>query len=136
MSNTYKRIKLNDATNKKDLVNGYYLNPIEQYVINIEDELETQNSILAAFQMMGPPPCIKNYHAWLYSNRFDADMPNPTNIAVADFYGVRALWRTDYSQGIVMRAEGESDFYIVMECSDKNTGYKHTMIVLTLAGCS
>ncbi len=32
-------------------------------------------------------------------------------------------------------AENESNYYIVMECSGKNVGYKHTMVILTMGGC-
>ena len=32
-------------------------------------------------------------------------------------------------------AENESDYYIVMECSGKNVGYKHTMVILTMGDC-
>lgn len=28
-----------------------------------------------------------------------------------------------------------SDYFIVMECSNMNKGYKHTKIILTLGGC-
>ena len=61
--------------------------------------------------------------------------PNPTNEFVARYYGVEPLWKTDYSQGIVVREEHDNDCYIVMECNNKNIGYKHTLIILTLGGC-
>lgn len=63
------------------------------------------------------------------------DMPNPTNEVVAPYYGVGPLWKTEYSQGIVVRAEDDDDYYIVMECSSKNKGYKHTKVILTMGGC-
>lgn len=31
--------------------------------------------------------------------------------------------------------EHNSDYFIVMECSNMNKGYKHTKIILTLGGC-
>lgn len=62
-------------------------------------------------------------------------MPNPTNEVVAPYYGVGPLWKTEYSQGIVVRAEDDDDYYIVMECSSKNKGYKHTKVILTMGGC-
>ena len=128
-----KRIRLNDI--EKTSNDEYALNPIEKYVINIDEEMEFQMAILASFQIMGPPPALKNYHAWLYENGFNIDMPNPKNDLVAQYYGVEPLWRTPYSQGIVVRAENEDDFFIVMECSNKNKGYKHTIVILTLGGC-
>ena len=89
----------------------YTLDPTEKYVINIEEEMETQMAILEAFNMMGPPPAIKNYHAWLHVNGFNINMPNATNDFVAPYYGVKPLWKTDYSQGIVVKADGCDDYY-------------------------
>ena len=31
--------------------------------------------------------------------------------------------------------EDDGDYYIVMECSGKNKGYRHAMIILTMGGC-
>ena len=39
-----------------------------------------------------------------------------------------------FSQGIVVKID-DDDFYIVMECSKKNKGYKNTKVILTLGGC-
>lgn len=113
----------------------YELIPTEEYVINVQDEIKFQQAIYMSFQVMGAPPALKNYHAWLFKNGFNVDYPNPTNIFVAKYYGVEPLWKTDYSQGIVVKAEDDDDYYIIMECSRKNKGYKHTKIILTLGGC-
>ena len=118
-----------------ELYDGYYLKPTEQYTINMENEIEYQSAIIESFQVMGPPPALKNYHAWLFENGFNINMPNPTNQFVSKYYGVNPLWKTDYSQGIVVKNENDDDYYIVMECSNKNKGYKHTIVVLTLGGC-
>ena len=88
-----------------------------------------------SFQIMGHPPALKNYHAWLFENGFNAEYPDPTNEFVACYYGVKPLWRTAYSQGIVVKAENNDDYYIIMECSSKNKGYKHTQVILTPGGC-
>lgn len=130
-----KNIKLNDSLNIGNVIGDYILNPTEKYVINLEDEMEFQMATLSMFKISGAPPALKNYHAWLYENGFSVESPNPTNEAVAPCYGVKPLWKTDYSQGIVVMAENESDYYIVMECSKKNKGYKHTMVILTMGGC-
>lgn len=130
-----KKIKLNVELEKGSTVDEYRLNPTEKYVINIEEEIEFQTAIMMSFQIAGPPPALKNYHAWLLENGFSVDSPNPTNVFVAPFYGVKPLWKTDYSQGIVVRDEHDSDYFIVMECSSKNKGYKHTAVILTLGGC-
>lgn len=129
-----KKVCLN-VTKNDTLSDDYVLDPTEKYVIDIEKEMESQMAILISFQMMGPPPALKNYHAWLYENGFNVDSPNPTNEVVARYYGIKPLWKTPYSQGIVVRAENDDDYFIVMECSSKNRGYKHAQIILTLGGC-
>lgn len=128
------KIKLNDLTINSS-GNEYALDPTEEYLINLEEEMEFQIATLTSFQIMGAPPALKNYHAWLFENGFDVDAPNPTNEFVSQYYGIKPLWKTPYSQGIVVRAEDEDDYFIVMECSNKNKGYKHTKIILTLGGC-
>ena len=130
-----KKIKLNDSSQKRTSSDEYALVPTEKYVIDLEKETEFQIATMRSFQIMGVPPALKNYHTWLYENGFNLDAPNPTNEVVAPYYGVKPLWKTPYSQGIVVRAEGDSDYYIVMECSSKNKGYKHAMIILTMGGC-
>lgn len=129
-----KKIKLNEIS-EKPLIDGYRLDPTEKYVIDMDAEKEFQIAIVEAFQIMGSPPALKNYHAWLRNNNFSLDMPNPTNKVVAPFYGVKPLWKTEYSQGVVVRAEDDDDYYIVMECSNKNKGYKRSEIIVTLGGC-
>ena len=125
-----------DTKNQEMLVDEYYLNPSEKYVIDIEKELEYQTAIIMAFEEIGPPPALKNYHAWLFENGFNVEVPNPTNQLVSQYYGIKPLWKTDYSQGIVVKNKtDDGDYYIVMECSDKNKGYKHTKVILTLGGC-
>lgn len=130
-----KKIKLNEDVGKIMSIDGYILDPMEKYVIDIKEEMEFQMATMTSFQIMGPPPALKNYHAWLFENGFDVETPNPTNELVARYYGVKPLWKTDYSQGIVVKAENDSDYFIVMECSSKNKGYKHTQVILTLGGC-
>lgn len=130
-----KKIKLNEGTGKITSNDEYILVPTEKYVINIEEEMEFQMATMTSFEIMGPPPALKNYHAWLFENGFCVEAPNPTNEVVACYYGVKPLWKTAYSQGIVVKAENESDYFIIMECSNKNRGYEHTQVILTLGGC-
>lgn len=130
-----KRIKLYEHKEEASF-DGYELNPFIQYeLVDIERELEIQASILDAFLIMGAPPALKNYHAWLFKNGFSYENPNPTNEFVAQYYGAGPLWKTEYSQGLVVKVEGDEDFYIIMECSTKNRGYKHTKVILTVGGC-
>ena len=128
------KIKLNEIK-RKTTNDEYALDPTEEYVINLEEEMEFQMATALSFQIMGTPPALKNYHAWLFENGFNVEMPDPTNEFVAQYYGVKPLWKTPYSQGIVVRAEDEEDYFIVMECSNKNRGYKYAKIILTLGGC-
>lgn len=130
-----KKIKLNECIDNQTSNDGYELDPTEKYVVDIESEEEFQTAIMMSFQIMGPPPAIKNYHAWLFENGFDIEAPNPTNEFVSAFYGVKPLWKTAYSQGVVVKAENSDDYFIVMECSCKNKGYKHTKVILTPSGC-
>ena len=130
-----KKIKLNENLGKKTSIDEYILDPTEKYVINIEEEMEFQMATMRAFQIMGPPPALKNYHAWLFENGFNVEAPNPTNEFVARYYGVKPLWKTAYSLGIVVKAENDSDYFIVMECSSKNKGYMRTQVILTMGGC-
>lgn len=129
-------IKLSEYKNPNTISDEYELDPAQEYVlIDFESELKIQSAILMSFQIIGAPPALKNYHAWLYKNGFDINSPNPTNAFVSSFYGNRPLWKTDYSQGIVVKVDGYDDYYIVMECSLKNKGYKQARILLTLGGC-
>lgn len=130
-----KKITLNNSVETTTSIDGYELIPTEKYVINIKEELKFQMAIMNSFQIIGPPPALKNYHAWLFENGFNVNSPNPTNEFVAPYYGVKPLWETDYSKGIVVKDENDSDYYIVMECSNMNRGYKHTKVILTLGGC-
>ena len=98
-----KKIKLNENLGRKTSIDEYILDPTEKYVIDIEEEMEFQVATMMSFQIMGPPPALKNYHAWLFENGFNVDEPNPTNEVVACYYGVKPLWKTAYSQGVVVK---------------------------------
>ena len=129
-----RKIKLNEVK-KKESGDYYALDPTEKYLINLEEEMEFQLATLMSFQIMGEPPALKNYHSWLFENGFNVEMPNPTNDFVAQYYGIKPLWKTPYSQGVVVKDENDEDYYIVMECSNKNRGYKCAKIIVTLNGC-
>ena len=129
-----QKIKLNKDFGQIVKAHGYELDPTKEYVINIQDELEEQKGILVAVQTMGLL-ALKDFHKWLIENGFDPNMPNPTNEFVSKYYGVRALWNTDLSQGIVVKAGNDDDYFIVMECSRLNEGFKYTQIIVTLGGC-
>ena len=129
-----EKIKINKNLGKLVEAHGYELDATKEYIINTDDEIEEQANITATVHLMGLP-ALKDYHNWLISNGFNANMPNPTNEFVSKFYGKKALWITDLSQGIVVKAENDDDYYIVMECSRLNTGFKYTQIIVTMGGC-
>lgn len=129
-----QRIKLNRDFGQIVKEHGFELDATKKYVINLCDELEQQLSIMQAVQIMGLP-AIKDYHTWLKDNGFNVNIPNPTNDFVSKSYGIKPLWRTELSQGIVAKEESDGDYYIVMECSRLNEGFKYTQIIVTLGGC-
>lgn len=129
-----QKLKLNKGLGQVVKAHGYELDPTKKYIINIEDELQEQSAIMASTQTMGLP-ALNDYHKWLADNNFDVNMPSPTNDFVSKFYGVKPLWMNELSQGIVVKAENEDDYFIVMECSRLNEGFKYTQIIVTLGGC-
>lgn len=129
-----QKIKVNKDFGQIVKPHGYELDATKEYVINIGNELKQQKSIIAAVRSMGLL-AIEDYYKWLNDNGFNSDTPNPTNNFVSKFYGVKPLWKTELSQGIVVKAENEKDYFIVMECSRLNEGFQYTQIILTLGGC-
>lgn len=129
-----QKIKLNKDFGKVVTAHGYELNSTEEYVIDINQEEEEQFGIMMAIQNM-KLPALQDYHKWLSENGFNINMPNTTNDFVSKYYGVKPLWVTDLSQGIVVKSESDDDYYIVMECSRLNEGFKYTQVILTPAGC-
>ncbi len=115
----------------------YELNPTYKYYIDVSAELPMQELMIQTIKIMGPPKAIEDYHRWLKNNHFSASEPNPTNKFVSKYFGKDYLWRTKYSQGIVVKNinKEDDDYYIVMECSRLNTGYKYSKILLTPLGC-
>lgn len=129
-----QKIKLNKDFGQIVEAHEYKLDAKKEYIINMQDEIEEQAGIVQSVQTMGLL-ALKDYYNWLSKNGFDVNMPNPTNKSVSPYYGSEPLWCTDLSQGIVVKAESEDDYYIVMECSRLNEGFKYTQIILTLGGC-
>lgn len=131
-----EKLKLNKDMGKRVNPHGYNLSETKKYVIDLEKELNGQIAILEAIKTMGLE-AINDWWKWLESNGFSKQMPNPTNDFVEKFYGVESLWKTNLSQGLVVKNEDEDDddYYILMECSRENEGFKYTQLVLTLGGC-
>lgn len=129
-----QKLKLNKGFGQFVKAHGFELDATQKYIINMDDELEQQTDIMQAVHIMGLA-ALKDYHNWLRNNGFNVEMPNPTNDFVSSFYGVKPLWKTELSQGIIVKAENDDDYYIVMECSRQNEGFKYTQIILTLGGC-
>lgn len=128
------KLKLNKNMGELVTPHSYELDATEKYVITFSDEIEQQSAIMGAIQAIGLE-AMSDYHNWLESNGFSAVQPNPTNDFVANYYGVKPLWKTNLSQGIVVKNDEDDDFYIVLECSAENEGFKYTQIIVTLGGC-
>ena len=129
-----EKIKLNKDFGKIVEVHGYELDATNKYIINVKNEIEEQAAVLTAIDVMGLP-ALDDYYKWLIDNGFNPIMPNPTNDFVSKYYGVKPLWSTSLSHGIVVKAEDDDDYYIVMECSRLNTGFKYTQIIVAVGGC-
>ena len=129
-----KKIKLNKDLGKMVKAHGYEFDATIKYIINLKNEIEEQAAILTAINAMGLP-ALDDYHKWLTDNGFNPIMPNPTNDFVSKYFGKKPLWKTNLSQGVVVKAEDDDDYYIVMECSRLNTGFKYTQIIVTMGGC-
>ena len=128
-----EKIKLNQNIDVN--VKDYRLDPLKEYVIDIESETEEQVAIILKFKMVGLPDAIEDYHKWLEENGFDVEFPNPTNEFVKGFYGKKPLWVTERSQGLVVRSESEDKYFIVMEFVRPNDMYSNNQLILTLGGC-
>lgn len=126
-----EKLKLNRGMGQLVSPHGYALDATKKYVINLENESEEQISILEAARMFDLP-AILDWHKWLKDNGFDIA---PTNDYVSKFFGKEPLWISEKSQGIVVMAENDDDYYVVLECSRQNEGFKYTQIIVTLGGC-
>lgn len=113
----------------------YALDPGCQYVIDAHVESLRSIRLFELYTQCGFPPAIKIWHAWLFKHGFSVEVPNVTNSSVAEYYGVKPLWCADYSQGVVVRAVGEDDYFVVMECGHACVGYQHLQVLLTPSGC-
>ncbi len=129
-------IRLNKNAGKIPASPTYEMDATKEYVIDLAREMGFQLHIMPAVILFGLP-ALNDYHEWLEKNGFDSDMPNPTNKFVSQFYGVKPLWKTELSQGIVVKniREDDDNYYIVIDCSILNEGFMHYQIILTLAGC-
>ena len=128
------KLKLNKNMGELVTPHSYELDATKKYVITFSDEIEEQSAIMGAVEAMGLE-AISDFHNWLDDNGFSVMIPDPTNDFVADYYGVKPLWKTELSQGIVVKNTEDDDYYIVLECSNENEGFKYTQIIVTLGGC-
>lgn len=128
-------INLNTGMGEFVQPHGYELDPTKKYEIIHSNEIETQIAIIQAVKRHGLP-ALRDYNDWLENNNIVYDKtPEISKEFVSQFYGEKPLWKTELSQGIVMRDFIDGDYYIVMECSRLNEGFKYTKILLTLGGC-
>lgn len=129
-----QKLKLNNDMGKLVQAHDFELDPTQEYVIDVRAELESQSAIHMAIQTMGLS-ALRDYWNWLETNGFNVEMPNPTNAVVSQYFGKKPLWKTNLSQGIVVKSENDDDYYIIIECSRLNEGFKYAQIIATLGGC-
>jgi hypothetical protein len=128
-------INLNTEMGEFVQPHGYELDPTKKYEIIHSNEIESQIAIIQAVNRYGLP-ALRDYNDWLENNNIVYDKtPVISNEFVSQFYGKKPLWKTELSQGIVMKDFIDGDYYIIMECSRLNEGFKYTKIMLTLGGC-
>ena len=129
-----KKIKLNKDAKNILAKEGYKLNPKEQYCICLNDEMELQSTMMMSFQTTGGSQVLDDYNNWLRENKINVNDPDIPKDLVKKYYGVKPLWSTNLSQGIVVKDENDDTYYIVMECSKLNVKFKYAQIILTLGG--
>ena len=137
------KIKLNKDFGKFVERHEYELDPYRQYVIDMDSEIKQQSAIYAACSIMGGRP-LHDYYDYLHKNKMGnynriknyckIKVEKLTNEHFSQFWGKGPLWKTEYSQGLVVKGE-DGDFYILCECSYLVTGYKYSQIVCTPGGC-
>lgn len=127
-----ENLKLNKDFGKPVIAHGYELDATKEYVVDLKKEMKQQMQIAEAVKIMGLP-ALKDYFDWLLENNFHLHIP--TNDFVSEFYGKKPLWKTELSQGIVVKAKYENDYYVILECSRLNRGFQYTQIIVTLGGC-
>lgn len=123
------KLKLNSEMGKVVERHDYVLDPTNEYLIDFENEAFTQAAITAAFINMGFPPAIKDYHNWLSKNGYNVEIPFIPSYVLKKHYGKTHLWKTKYSQGIVIK-DTDNNYYILMECSALNEGYRYTQVII------
>lgn len=125
-------IKLNETKLEKQ--GEYYLDATQEYEISSDAEFDKVPFVFRSVMSTGFK-AIDDYHRWLIDNGFNPYVPNPTNEFVSKFYGKKPLWKTELSQGIVVKDPDYDDYYIVLECSRNNPGYKYLQVLVTPGGC-
>lgn len=123
------KIFLNERMGTIVLEHDYELVPSYKYLINLENEKEIQDANLKAMALMGPPRGIDDFSKWLERNNYSLDNMEITNENIIKYYGKEALWKTIYSQGLVVKDEITNKYYIVIECSRLNEGYQYSKII-------
>ena len=124
----------------------YEIDPTEKLVFDFKKEAEIISSQMAAMQIFGQPKALEDFWDWCNKQNFknvtmEDELGNLTkvweipNAFVEKYYGEKPLWKTEYSQGVVIREKNDDDYYIIVECSYLNKGYKYTRLLVTPGGC-
>lgn len=120
---------------------GYTVNPYKKHVFDSEKDWEAIALTMFTIGACGQPKAFEDYWKWCEENNVPTSVIDgiktyhiPNELA-AKFYGEGPLWETPYSQGIVIREKKEDDYYVMLECSKNNPGWKYAKILLTPYGC-
>lgn len=127
---------------------GFELNAEEELVFDFIADADVIAFTPITASMMGWPRGMEDFWNWCEENDFPSDVGIDTMVSgdlkrawsvpedfVKEYYGKKPLWTTEYSQGIVVREKNDDDYYVVVECSRENEGWKYARILATPGGC-
>ena len=127
---------------------GFELNAEEELVFDFIADADVIAGAPYVAMVMGWPRAMEDFWNWCEENDFPSNVDVDEMIsgevkqswsvpeeAVKEYYGKKPLWTTKYSQGIVAREKNSDDYYVVVECSRENEGWKYARILATPGGC-
>lgn len=127
---------------------GFELNAEEELVFDFIADSDVIAYVPVTASIMGWPRGMEDFWNWCEENNFPSDVGVDEMFSgevkrgwsvpedfVKEYYGKKPLWTTKYSQGIVVREKNDDDYYVVVECSRENEGWKYARILATPGGC-
>lgn len=126
---------------------GFELNAENELVFDFIADSDIIANTIYISSILGWPRAMEDFWNWCEKNNFPSlvgtdeisgEVKRVWRIPedfVKEYYGKKSLWKTEYSQGIVVREKNSDDYYIVVECSRENEGWKYARILVTPGGC-